>query len=153
MWSQDFKEFVGLLNELGVEHLIVGGYAVGVHGHPRYTGDLDIWIASTPENAARILAAVERFGFDQLGITVDDFIHEERVLQLGQPPFRIDVLTSIDGVRFADCYPNRLEIDYEGVRASFIGLEDLRRNKKASGRLKDLADLDELERGGDSLNP
>lgn len=146
MWSRDFKEFVGLLNEVGVEYLVVGGYAVGVHGYPRYTGDLDIWVSTRANNAARLVQALERFGFGGMGVTADDFTREAGILQLGQPPLRIDLLTSIDGVSFDDCYPARVVIDYEGVATAFIGLEDLKRNKRASGRPKDRLDLDELDR-------
>ncbi len=144
MWSQDFKEFVGLLNARGVEYLVVGGYAVGLHGYPRYTGDLDIWVSAEPGNAGRLLSALEAFGFGGLGVTQEDFTRPDRVLQLGQPPFRIDLLTTIDGADFADCYPNRVIVEYESLQVAFIGLDDLRRNKRASGRPKDLHDLDEL---------
>lgn len=144
MWSQDFKEFVGLLNARNVEYLVVGGYAVGLHGYPRYTGDLDIWVSAEPGNARRLLSVLEAFGFGGLGVTQEDFTRPDRVLQLGQPPFRIDLMTSIDGARFADCYPNRVVVDYEGLQVAFIGLDDLKRNKRASGRPKDLHDLGEL---------
>lgn len=144
MWSQDFKEFIGLLNELEVEYLVVGGYAVGLHGYPRYTGDLDVWTSTKRENAERLLTALERFGFSDAGLSAEDFMRQERVLQLGRPPFRIDLLTSIDGVDFESCWPRRVEVDYEGVRVAFIGLDDLMRNKQASNRPKDLVDLDEL---------
>lgn len=111
MWSQDFKGFVGLLSAFGVEYLVVGGYAVGVHGYPRYTGDFDVWVSTDPANAQRLVEVLERFGFAGMGISALDFTRDERVLQLGQPPFRIDLLTSIDGVRFEQAYPRRLVID------------------------------------------
>ncbi|HUP90891.1 MAG TPA: hypothetical protein VM074_01480 [Solimonas sp.] len=146
MWSQDFKEFVALLNARGVEYLVVGGYAVGVHGYPRYTGDLDVWVSPVPANAARLVEVLDAFGFAAFGLTAADFTRPERVLQLGQPPFRIDVLTTIDGVSFEACYPRRLEVEFEGLPVSFIGLDDLKCNKRASGRPKDNIDLDELNR-------
>lgn len=146
MWSQDFKEFIASLNEHGVEYLVVGGYAVGLHGYPRYTGDLDVWVRASDENATRLLAALDHFGFSGAGIVREDFTSADRVIQLGRPPFRIDLMTSIDGVHFDDCYRNRVAIEYEGVQTMFIGLADLKTNKRASGRPKDRIDLDELDR-------
>ncbi|WP_246327281.1 hypothetical protein [Candidatus Competibacter phosphatis] len=104
MLSQDFKEFVELLNKKEVEYLIVGGYAVGIHGYPRYTGDLDIWINATRQNARKMVAVLTEFGFDSFGLTEEDFTKSGNVIQMGYPPFRIDILTTIDGVRFKDCY-------------------------------------------------
>lgn len=92
MWSQDFKEFIASLTAHGVEYLVVGGYAVGLHGYPRYTGDLDIWVRADADNATRLLAALDAFGFGGAGIVTEDFTREGRVLQLGRPPFRIDVI-------------------------------------------------------------
>lgn len=144
MFGQDFKEFVELLIKNKAEYLIVGGYAVGVHGHPRYTGDLDIWLNTTPENANRILISVNEFGFSSYGLTEEDFIKEGNVVQLGYPPLRIDLLTHIDGVTFEECYKNRTEIEIEGILVNFIGYEDLLKNKRKSGRHKDLDDLENL---------
>ena len=146
MWSQDFKEFVGLLNSHDVEYLVVGAYAVGVHGRPRYTGDLDVWIRPTPENARRLIHVLEAFGFGTLGLKQSDFSQDRRVIELGYPPFRIDLITFATGLDFEKCWPNRLTIEYAGVLTAFIGLDDLKTNKKATGRPKDLGDLDELER-------
>jgi len=136
MWSQDFKEFVGLLNARRVEYLIVGGYAV--------------WINATTDNAAKIVEILEEFGFGEFKLKQEDFTQLGRVLQLGQPPFRIDILTAIDGVEFADCFARRLTVEYEGQPVFFIGLEDLKINKKAAGRLKDQDDL--LNLGPEQLN-
>jgi hypothetical protein len=147
MWSQDFKEFVGLLNAHHAEYLVVGGYAVGAHGHPRYPGDLDVWIRPQQDNAQRPLRAIENFGFGSFGLKAEDFTRPGRVLQMGQPPFRIDVLTSIDGVEFGEAYPQRVTVDYEGMPVSFIGLYALKANKLANGRPKDLEDLRNLEPG------
>lgn len=145
MFSQDFSEFVALLIANQAEYMIVGGYAVGIHGHPRFTGDLDIWLNPTFENAEKILRVVEQFGFSSFNLTVSDFTKEGNIIQLGNPPLRIDLLTQIDGVSFSDCYQNRKIVDIEGLQVNFIGYEDLLKNKKASGRLRDLDDLNNLQ--------
>ena len=147
MLSNDFKEFAALLNSNNVEYLIVGGYALAAYGHPRYTGDLDFWIGCDPANAQRVLAALEQFGFGSLGISLADLTTPERVVQLGYPPRRIDLLTSIEGVEFAPCYERRVDVDIDGLILRFISLEDFKRNKRAVGRHQDLADLESL---GDS---
>lgn len=144
MFNQDFKEFIQFLNDNHVHYLVVGGYAVAVHGHPRYTKDIDIWIEINPENAANLLRALEQFGFGSLGLQLEDFLSRDQIIQLGYPPNRIDLLTSIDGVDFADCYSSRLEINIDNIIVNFIDLENLKKNKKASGRLQDLADLENL---------
>lgn len=141
MLSQDFKEFVELLNNHKVEYLIVGGYAVGVHGHPRYTGDLDVWINVTVENAKKMIEVLNDFGFSSFGLTEVDFTKLGNIIQMGYPPFRIDILTKIDGVEFVDCYANRMIIQYDQVSMNFIGINELKQNKRASGRPKDLDDL------------
>ena len=145
MFNRDFKEFIQFLNDNRVHYLIVGGYAVAVHGHPRYTKDIDIWIEINPENAANLLRALEQFGFGSLGLELQDFLTPDQIIQLGYPPNRIDLLTSIDGVNFADCYSSKLEITIDNIIVNFIDLENLKKNKKASGRLQDLADLENLE--------
>ena len=145
MFSQDFKEFVELLQKNNAEYLIVGGYAVGVHGHPRFTGDLDIWLNPSPENAKKILATVNEFGFSSFKLTEADFVKEGNVIQLGYPPLRIDLLTSIDGVTFQECFENRKEVDMEGVIVNFIGYWDLIKNKKETGRPKDIDDIEHLK--------
>jgi hypothetical protein len=144
MFSPDFKEFVELLIKNDAEYLIVGGYAVGVHGHPRYTGDLDIWVNPTSDNALKILACVNEFGFSSFNLKPEDFMKEGNVIQLGYPPVRIDLLTQIDGVTFIECYQNRAQMDIDGLLVSFIGYQDLLKNKKASGRLRDLDDIENL---------
>lgn len=144
MFSQDFREFVELLINHNAEYLIVGGYAVGVHGHPRYTGDLDIWLNPTPENAERILACVNEFGFASYGLKRSDFMKEGNIVQLGYPPLRIDLLTQIDGVTFKECYQNKTQVEIEGLIVNFIGYNDLLKNKKESGRLRDLDDINNL---------
>lgn len=145
MFSQDFKEFVALLIENKAEYLIVGGYAVSVHGHPRYTGDLDIWLNPTSENALKILKCVNEFGFSSYKISAKDFTKPGNVIQLGYPPLRIDLLTEIDGVAFEECFENRKEVTIEGLRVNFIGYNDLLKNKKESGRLRDIDDIENLQ--------
>lgn len=144
MFSQDFKEFVELLNNLKAEYLVVGGYAVGIHGHPRYTGDLDIWLNPTPENAQRVLDCVDEFGFSSFGLSIQDFTKEGNIVQLGYPPLRIDLLTQIDGVTFDECFKNKKEVEIEGLVVNFIGYQDLLKNKKESGRLRDIDDINNL---------
>lgn len=143
--SQDFKEFVALLNENKVEYLIVGGYAVGMHGYPRYTGDLDIWINATLENARRVVKVLAEFGFASFGLTEEDFIKPGNVIQMGYPPFRIDLLTKIDGVEFEECYKNRLIVQTDNLSLQVIGIDELKVNKEATGRLKDAEDLRNLQ--------
>lgn len=145
MLNQDFREFVELLNKNSVRYLVVGGYAVAAHGHPRYTKDLDVWIEISRDNAARLVRALEEFGFGSTGLQEKDFLNLEQVIQLGKPPNRIDILTSIDGVDFESCYTSKVEIFIDEVPVNFIDLENLKKNKKALGRLQDLADLENLE--------
>ena len=145
MLTQDFKEFIKSLNDNKVRYLVVGGYAVAYHGYPRYTKDIDIWIDIDPDNASRIVKALEQFGFASIGLTPEDFLETETIIQLGYPPNRIDLITSLSGVDFKDCYANRESVEMEGVVVDFIDLENLRRNKKSSGRAQDLADLENLE--------
>lgn len=143
--SPDFKEFIECANSNNVRFLVVGGYAVALYGHPRYTKNLDIWIERTPENAGRLLVALSDFGFGSVGLTDDDFLEPEQIIQLGNPPLRIDLLTDISGVTFEACYPKRQVIEIQDISVPFISLEDLRANKRASGRHQDLADLENLE--------
>jgi hypothetical protein len=144
MFSQDFREFIELLIKNKVEYLIVGGYAVGIHGHPRYTGDLDIWLNPTPNNAELILKSVNEFGFSSYQLSTEDFTKSGNIIQLGYPPLRIDLLTEIDGVTFEKCYKNRKEVVIENLVVYFIGYHDLLKNKKESGRPRDIDDIDNL---------
>ena len=123
--DRDFKEFVSLLNARSVRYLVVGGYAVAVHGLPRYTGDFDAWIWLIEENAQKVLGVLDEFGFGGLDITEEDFTREDSVVQLGYPPHRIDLLTSISGVTFEDAWSRRLNVEIEGEVVGFIGREDL----------------------------
>ncbi len=145
MLNQDFKEFIQSLNDNAVRYLLVGGYAVALHGYPRYTKDLDVWVDSTTENAARIIKALQQFGFGSLDLKESDFTTPDQVVQLGCPPNRIDMLTSLSGVEFSECYASRVVEEIDGVPVSFIDLENLKKNKKATGRHQDLADVENLE--------
>lgn len=145
MLNEDFKEFVTLLNSNQVEYLIVGGYALAAYGHPRYTGDLDFWIGTDPTNARHVLTALDHFGFGALGIGLEDLTTPDRVIQMGFPPRRIDLLTSIDGVDFAPAFARRVVVELDGQSLNFISLEDFKTNKRTTGRHKDLADLDALD--------
>ena len=145
MLNQDFKEFIGSLNDNGVRYLVVGGYAVALHGYPRYTKDIDIWVEMTSANGSKILKALTQFGFGSLGVKESDFTVPNQMLQLGHPPGHIDILTTLPGVEFSECYAARTTVKVDGVPVSFIDLENLRKNKKATGRHQDLADLENLE--------
>ena len=144
MFSQDFKEFVSLLNENNVSYLVVGGYAVGIHGHPRYTGDLDIWFLPETENVIKLLNVLELFGLGSMDISTEDLLMEGSIIQIGYPPLRIDLLNMIDGVNFTECFPNRKIIEMEELKIPFIGFADLIKNKIASGRHQDLGDIENL---------
>lgn len=143
--NQDFKEFIKSLNDNGVHYLVVGGYAVAFHGYPRYTKDMDIWVEMSTENASLLLKALDQFGFGSLGVNEMDFTLPDHMLQLGRPPGRIDILTTLPGVTFSECYPSRTAVNVDGVVVNFIDLENLKKNKKATGRHQDLADLENLE--------
>jgi hypothetical protein len=124
--------------------LLIGGYAVGYHGYPRPTGDLDIWIAVHPQNAERIVAALKEFGFDVPELSVNLFFKKKKIIRMGVPPLRIDIATTISGVSFDECYNKRIVDTLDGVEVNLINLRHLKLNKKASGRLKDLNDLENL---------
>jgi hypothetical protein len=143
--NRDFREFLQSLNDNAVRYLVVGGYAVAFHGHPRYTKDLDVWIEMTAENAARVLKALDQSGFGSLGLKVDDFLNADQIIQLGYPPCRIDLIGILEGVDFEACYKARERADIDGASVTFIGLDDLRKNKRATGRPQDLADAENLE--------
>jgi hypothetical protein len=144
--NKDFREFIELLNAHDVAYLIVGGYAVALHGYPRYTKDLDVWIKISEKNAIHIITALRQFGFSNEALSENDFLKQESFVQLGYPPNRIDIATSCDGVEFEECFSNKEEITIDGIKANFIDLEHLKINKKASGRPQDLADLDNLSK-------
>ncbi len=144
MLTSDFKEFAQLLNTNEVEYLIVGGYALAAHGHPRYTGDLDFWVGTDLLNGEKIIKTLKDSGFGSLQLTAKDFTVPNQTVQLGYPPRRIDLLPGISGVDFRQCCERRLVVAVDGMNLPFIGLEDFKTNKAAVGRPKDLADLDSL---------
>jgi predicted nucleotidyltransferase len=144
MLPGDFKEFLKLLNEHKVKYLLIGGYAVGYHGYPRATNDIDIWIENSQLNSQNVLSAVKEFGFDVPELTEDLFKNNKNIIRMGTAPMRIEVIIDIDGVEFSKCYKNRITAKIEGINVDIISLPDLKTNKKASGRNKDLADLDYL---------
>ena len=137
----DFKEFLRLLNSSRVEYLLIGGYAVGYYGYPRPTGDMDIWIACNSNTAEKVVGILEEFGFT---CPIQALLAENQVVRMGVPPFRIEVLTTIDGVKFSECYTERLQVTLDGVQVNLISLPRLKENKKASGRSKDITDLENL---------
>ncbi|HEV7765604.1 MAG TPA: DUF6036 family nucleotidyltransferase [Thermoanaerobaculia bacterium] len=140
----DSREFIALLNSHNVEYLIVGGHAVAFHGHPRFTGDIDFLIRTTPANAQRLLRVLDEFGFGALGIAERDLLQPGQVVQLGYPPNRIDILTSISGVDFDSAWESRVQTEIDDQPVDLLGWDELLRNKRASGRQKDLADLEKL---------
>jgi hypothetical protein len=144
--SKDFREFIALLNSNRVRYLIVGGHAVTFHGCPRYTGDMDVWVATDAENAARLEQVVKDFGFGKL-FKAGDFSKPGYAVQLGRPPYRIDILTSIEAVDFTAAYKRRKVFKAGGLKLPFIGLNELLANKRATGRLHDLDDAAKLEPG------
>jgi predicted nucleotidyltransferase len=144
--ARDFSEFIDLLNKHGLDYLVVGGYALGFHGRPRYTGDLDIWIDISEKNAAKMVHVIDDFGFATLGLEKEDFLEKGYVTQIGYPPLRIDILNDIDGVVFKEAYKNKQVIDIEGILVNYIGYNDLILNKEASGRDKDIADIKSLKK-------
>ncbi len=141
----DFKEFLRLLNSNRVRYLIVGGYAVAYHGYPRATGDMDIWIDVDDKNAERAARAVQEFGITASQAREDLFMQPGKVIRMGVPPVRIELLTGISGVDFNDCFEQREMIEIGEVPVNVISLPMLKKNKKASGRLRDLEDLRHLE--------
>jgi predicted nucleotidyltransferase len=144
--NQDFKEFLQLLNANEVKYVVIGGYALAAHGCPRYTKDIDVWIERNSSNALKLIEVLKQFGFASLGVTVDDLVTPEYIVQLGYPPSRIDLITDADGVNFSECYASKVQLDVEGVTVNFINKESLIRNKKATARTQDLADIEALEK-------
>ncbi|PYV14124.1 MAG: hypothetical protein DMG21_19185 [Acidobacteria bacterium] len=145
---KDWRAFIELLNSNGVEYLIVGAVALAHHGVPRFTGDLDIPVRNSPENARRLEAALDLFGFAGLGLKASDFVNSNQVVQLGLPTNRIDVLTSITGVTFDEAWESRFRGELGGIQSNFIGHQALIQNERATGRPQDIADLKSLEAKG-----
>jgi len=144
--DQEFKEFAALFLSHGVKFMIVGGYAVTAHGHPRYTGDIDFFVEKSQANATRIVEAIYEFFGPLPEVNVANFLDDTRMSQFGLPPYRIDILVSILGVAFEDAYPRREMFPLGGLDVPFIGLDDLKQNKRSTGRYKDLGDLEALEK-------
>ena len=140
----DFKDFLRLLNSHRVEYLLVGGYAVGYHGYPRATGDMDIWIAVSQTNAQKAAVVFRNFGMPEEEVSKQLFLERDKIIRMGVPPVRIEVITGASGVDFAECYSRREVIAIDGIPLNFISLEDLKVNKRACGRHKDLEDLEHL---------
>lgn len=142
----DFRDLLAALTDSGVRFLVVGAHALAAHGVPRVTGDLDIWVEPTEANAARVWEALVRFGapLDPLGIRAADFVRADQVVQLGLPPYRLDLLTSISGVGFGDAWEGRLAGTLYDVPVAFLGRDAFIRNKRASGRPRDLEDIRSL---------
>jgi hypothetical protein len=123
---------------------LIGGYAVGYHGYIRATGDMDIWIAIHPDNAHKMVAVLKTFGFDHADLNAELFLHENKIIRMGVPPVRLEITTSISGVEFDECYQTRVVDELDGIEVNLIDLENLKKNKKASGRLKDMVDFKKL---------
>lgn len=143
--SKDFEEFIKLLNENNVRYLIVGGYAYAIHAEPRYTKDLDIFYELSDENGSKLLSTLQQFGMESLGLTVEDFTAQGRIIQIGHEPLRIDLINEIDGVNFRNAWANREVSNYGKQSIYVISKSDLIRNKKASGREQDILDAKKLE--------
>lgn len=145
IFEKDFIDFIELLNQHGVKYMVIGAHALAYHGRPRHTGDLDVWIKPSNENASRMMAVLNDFGFGSLGITEPDFLKENYVTQLGYPPLRIDLLNTISGVGFDEAYENKVDAEVDGLRVSFINVNEFIKNKEATGRNKDLGDIAALK--------
>ncbi len=143
--SKDFEELFACLSAHGVRALVVGAYAVAFHGKPRFTKDIDILVEPTLENAARLVAALADFGFGSVGLSADDFVVPGRVVQLGYPPNRVDLITAIDGVDFDSAWRGRVAGPYGSAEVFYLGKDELIRNKLASGRPQDQVDLAALQ--------
>ena len=148
--SKDWREFLELLNSRAVDYVIVGAQSLAFHGRPRHTGDLDILVRPTPDNARLLLALLNQFGFEQSGFKETDFLQPGQIIQLGRVPSRIDLLTSISGVSTNEAFAGKISAILDGVPVFILGKDALIRNKRAVGRPQDLADLAELEEGRDS---
>ena len=142
--TRDFREFLQCLNAHAVDYLLIGGHAVAYHGYPRATSDMDVWVAVSDHNASRLVRALQSFGFKLPDLKPELFLREDRIVRMGVAPNSIEIQTGIAGVLFDTCFPRRIVAEIDGVRVNLITLEDLKANKRASGRHKDLADLDHL---------
>ena len=146
--SPDFRDLLAAFNAEGVEYLVVGAHALAAHGHVRATKDLDVWVRPDAENAKRVLKALQAFGAPLHDLTEADLITPDLIFQIGVPPMRIDVLTAIDGVDFAEAWPTRMLTRFADQPVAVLSKEDLLKNKRAAGRTQDLADIERLEGSG-----
>ncbi|MBN8838114.1 MAG: nucleotidyltransferase [Sphingobacteriia bacterium] len=144
--AQDFEDFIRLLNKYAVAYMVVGGYALAFHGKPRYTGDLDIWINISEDNAVKMLKVMKDFGMSTLGFEKEDFLRTGYITQIGYPPLRIDILNNIDGLEFTEAIKNMQQVETDGLVINYIGLHDFLKNKQASGRSQDIADIEEIKK-------
>ena len=152
--NRHFREFIELLEKRKIKYLLVGGYAVGFHGFPRYTGDLGIFVAVESKNAEALLAVFRDFGFEDLGLTDKDFLEPDMVVEIGREPLKIQILTGVDGIQFEEAFLNRVFLEDDGLSIPIISYEDLLKSKEASGRGRDKIDLEELKKiRGESGGP
>jgi hypothetical protein len=145
MLNADYKEMLQCLADEGAKFLLVGAYALAAHGYPRATMDIDIWVMPSPDNATAVLAALRRFGAPAEGLSLADLLRDDTIFQIGVAPRRIDILTGVSGLQFAEAFARSIEISTDGLLVRIPSLDDLIRNKRASGRTKDLADAEALE--------
>ena len=141
---RDFRDFLRLLDANAIRYVVIGGYAVAYHGYVRYTGDLDVFVESSVNNAAKLVSAFREFGFDLPQLKPALFLQKGRIVRMGYEPMRLEILNEIDGVSFQECYRHRRRSTVGGLRVNFIDLPRLLKNKRASGRQKDLADVEAL---------
>ena len=144
--QKDIREFIELLLSRRVDFLLVGGYALAFHGAPRFTEDIDFYVAVNPDNARRLQQVIRDFGFGETGLSEADFLQKDQVIQLGVAPNRIDLLTGLSGLTWSEAWESRQQIELDGLELSVLGREALIRNKRATGRTQDLADAERLER-------
>ncbi len=145
IFEKDYIDFLRLLKENEVTFLVIGGYALAVHERPRFTGDLDIWIDANEENAQKVIKAINEFGFTSLNVSSEDFLSKDYFVQMGYEPVRIDVTANISGTTFKEAFPNRKEVEIQDMIIPFIGIEELIKNKLASGRDQDIVDVKKLK--------
>jgi predicted nucleotidyltransferase len=145
MLNEDYKEMLQCLAAEGVKFLLVGAYAMAAHGYPRATMDIDIWVMPSPDNAAATLKALRRFGAALHGLSVDDLQKDDTIFQIGVAPRRIDMITGVSGLQFEEAFTRSVKVDIDGIEVHVPSVDDLIRNKRASGRTKDLADAEALE--------
>ena len=144
--NQNFRKFVSLLNSHEVKYLLVGGYAVSIHGYPRYTGDIDFGVEVSEENAVKIVSVLKKIGFDVPGLREELFLDTSRMSRFGRESVKIEILNSVSDLDFSEAFQNKIIVVFDGVELPVISIDDLRRNKQASGRAKDLTDLENLPR-------